>query len=111
MEGKKTSLGLDENLEGLLCYALGFITGIIFFLLEKDSKFVKFHAVQSIATFLSLSIVHFVSFFIPVIGIILWPLISLLALCLWIILMIKAYQGVMYKLPIVGDLAEQQANK
>ena len=47
----KTSTGLDENIAGLLCYVLGWISGIIFFLLESENKFVRFHAVQSIVTF------------------------------------------------------------
>jgi len=46
--GEKTSLGLDENIEGALCYVLGWLTGIVFFVLEKDNRFVKFHAMQSI---------------------------------------------------------------
>jgi len=51
MESKsKTALGIDENIEGLLCYVLGFITGILFLVLEKDNKFIRFHAMQSIVT-------------------------------------------------------------
>src|SRR5659263_765145 len=49
---KKTSMGLDENIAGALCYFLGFITGIVFLLTEKDNKFIKFHAIQSIACLL-----------------------------------------------------------
>jgi len=56
---KKTSLGLKENLEGALAYALGFLTGILFFLLEKESKFVKFHAVQSTLTFLAIFVIDY----------------------------------------------------
>ncbi|MCX7843464.1 MAG: DUF4870 domain-containing protein [Clostridia bacterium] len=108
---KKTSLGLDENLEALLCYVLGWISGLVFFLLEKDSKFVKFHALQSVITFLALFILGWIAGIIPFIGwliaMILWPL----QLVLWIVLMIKAYKGEMFKLPVVGDLAEQQINK
>jgi uncharacterized membrane protein len=47
----KTSTGMEQNLEGLLCYVLGWLTGIIFLLLEKDNKFVRFHAIQSILVF------------------------------------------------------------
>lgn len=115
---KKTSLGLDENLEGALCYVLGFITGIVFLVIEKDSRFVKFHAVQSIATFLPL---WAISWIISSIMVMSWStmwlagiissLIGLLSLVLWIILMLKAYQGEMFKLPIVGDIAEKQAQQ
>jgi len=105
----KTSLGLDENLEGLLCYILGWITGLVFLIAEKNSKFVKFHAAQSLITFLGLGIVTMVLFFIPIIGWTLMSVVSLLALILWIFLMIQAYQGKKFKLPVVGDIAEKLA--
>lgn len=95
----KSSTGLEENVAGLLCYVAGWITGLIFFLIEKDSKFVKFHAMQSIITFGACVILGF----IPVIGWIIW----ILALVLWILLMVKAYQGQKFKLPLIGDLAEK----
>lgn len=109
MESKnKTALGIDENIEGLLCYVLGFITGIIFLVLEKENKFVRFHAMQSIATFLPLFVIAFVVGIIPIIGWMAMYLIGLLELILWLLLMIKAYQGEKYKLPIAGDFAEKQ---
>lgn len=102
----RTSMGLEENIAGLLCYALGWITGIVFLVLEKENKFVRFHAMQSIATFLPLMVIVWVIGLIPFIGWAISPLIGLLALILWLILMFKAYQGEMYKLPVVGDFAE-----
>jgi uncharacterized membrane protein len=105
---EKTSLGLDENIEGLLCYVLGWITGIVFLVLEKENKFVRFHAMQSIATFLSLTVIGLLISWIPFIGWVTTPLIGILSLILWLILMFKAYQGEMYKLPVVGDFAEKQ---
>jgi uncharacterized membrane protein len=105
----KTSLGIDDNLAGMLCYALGWVTGIVFLVVEKESKYVRFHAVQAIATFLPLMIVAWVLAFIPFIGMVVSALLWILAVVLWLILMIKAYQGERYKLPIVGDLAEKQA--
>ena len=104
----KTSMGLEPNLAGLLCYVLGWVTGVIFFILEKENKFVRFHAMQSIVTFGALTLVNIILSFIPFIGWILGLLISLLGLILWIILMIKAYQGQRYKLPWAGDFAEKQ---
>jgi uncharacterized membrane protein len=95
----KSSTGLEENVAGLLCYVAGWVTGLIFFLIEKDSKFVKFHAMQSIITFVAVVILAF----IPIIN---W-VIGILALVLWIVLMIKAYQGEKFKLPVIGDLAEK----
>jgi uncharacterized membrane protein len=105
----KTSTGLEENIAGLLSYVLGWITGLIFFLIEKENKFVRFHAMQSIIVFGPLTVASFILSVIPVIGWIISWLISILALVLWIILMIKAYQGQKYKLPWAGDLAEKYA--
>jgi len=105
----KTSMGLEENIAGLLTYVLGWITGLVFFLIEKENKFVRFHAMQSIIVFGSLTVVSFVLSFIPFIGGIISWLLSILALVLWIVLMIKAYQGQKYKLPWAGDIAEKYA--
>lgn len=103
----KTSLGLEENIAGALCYLLGWLTGIIFFIFEKDNKFVKFHAMQSIVTFLPLHVLIWILLIIPFFGWILGGLLGLLSLILWIVLMIKAYQGEKFKLPVVGDIAEK----
>jgi len=111
MENRKTSLGLDENIEGLLCYVLGWITGIVFLVLEKENKFVKFHAMQSLVTFLVLFVVSLVIGMIPFVGVIISPLIGLLGLILWILLMYTAFKGERFKLPIVGDFAEKQISK
>ncbi|NPA38282.1 MAG: hypothetical protein GXN99_00625 [Candidatus Nanohaloarchaeota archaeon] len=105
MAHEKTKLGLDENVEGALAYLLGIITGILFLLLEPKNKFVRFHALQSIFLFGGLFVLSIIASFIPVIP--LNALISLLSLILWIFMMVKAYQGEMYKLPVVGDLAEK----
>jgi len=105
----KTSMGLEENIAGLLTYVLGWITGLVFFLIEKENKFVRFHAMQSIIVFGSLTVVSYVLSFIPFIGGIISVLLSILALILWIVLMIKAYQGQKYKLPWAGDMAEKYA--
>ncbi|MDL5501671.1 MAG: DUF4870 domain-containing protein [Candidatus Methanoperedens sp.] len=110
MNNNKTVLGIDENIEGLLCYVLGFITGILFLILEKDNKFVRFHAMQSIATFLIIFVISIIIGMIPIIGWVLSPLIGLVGLILWLLLMFKAYKGEKYKLPIAGDFAEQQVS-
>ncbi len=104
----KSSTGLDENVAGLLCYVLGWVSGLVFFLIEKDSKFVKFHAMQSIVTFGAISVASIVLSWIPVIGGVLGGLLGLLAFILWIILMIKAYQMQWFKLPWAGNIAEKQ---
>jgi len=105
---EKTSTGLAANVAGLLCYVLGWISGLVFILIEKENKFVRFHAMQSIVTFGALTIVSIIISFIPFIGWILGWLISILGLILWIVLMVKAYQGQRYKLPWAGDFAEKR---
>ena len=102
----KTSMNLEENIAGLLCYVLGWVTGIVFLVLEKENKFVRFHAMQSLVTFLPLSVIALVFSFVPFIGGVISSLIWIIELILWLILMFKAYKGEMYKLPVVGDFAE-----
>jgi uncharacterized membrane protein len=104
----KVSTGLGPNVAGLLCYLLGWISGLVFFILEKDNKFVRFHALQSIVTFGALTVV-FALVFVPIVGWIFSWLTILIAFILWIILMIKAYRGRKYKLPLAGEIAEKQA--
>ncbi len=101
-EKQKSSTGLDENVAGLLCYLFGFITGIVFLVVEKESRFVKFKAKQSTITFLGLFVIILIFGWIPVIG----TLIFIFSLILWLVLMIKALQGKRYALPIVGKMAE-----
>ena len=104
---EKSSTGLDENVAGLLCYVLGWVSGLVFFLLEQENKFVRFHAIQSILVFGAIMVAGIVLGWIPVIG---W-VIGLLGFVLWIILIIKAYQGAKFKLPWAGNLAEKWAGK
>lgn len=106
-DGTKTSTGINENVAGLLCYLAGWITGLIFLLIEKENLFVRFHAMQSIITFGGLTVLVIILSFIPMLGWILLSIIWIVELVLWILLMIKAYQGEMYKLPVIGDLAEK----
>jgi len=119
---EKTSLGMEENVEGALCYVLGLLSGIIFFVMETENKFVRFHAVQSIIVFLALfvvwivlTIIGIILAFIPVIGwvfsTVLWLVLVLAVLVVWIIGMLKAYKGEKYKFPVVGDMAEKYAGK
>ena len=110
-EGKpKTSSGMEQNVAGLLCYVLGWVTGIIFLIIEKDNKFVRFHAIQSIVVFGAISIVQIILWVIPVIGWIIGILVWIGTVILWAFLMYKAYQGQMYKVPIAGNFAEKQVN-
>jgi len=120
----KATFGLEENLASTACYVLGWLTGIIFFLMEKDNKTVRFHAMQSILTFLPLSILYWILgaiFSMMVYGAgmygaygiwglfsLLSTLISIVMLILWLFLMFKAYQGEKFVMPIVGAIAENQ---
>ena len=106
----KTSSGLEENVAGLLCYLFGWISGLVFLLIEKENAFIRFHAWQSIVVFGAFSIAMIVLNIIPVIGWIISSILGMLVFVLWIILMVKAYQGVHYKLPWAGDLAEKWAS-
>jgi uncharacterized membrane protein len=104
-----SSTGLDQNLAGLLCYLLGWITGIVFLIIEKENRFVRFHAYQSLAVFGALSVLSLIAGLIPVIGKLISVLLAPVGLILWIVLMVKAYQGELYKIPVAGDWAEDQS--
>ncbi len=116
-ELNKTEIGLDENITGAIAYLVGFLTGVLLLLIEKDNKFVKFHSIQSIVTFFPLFIIGsiLVTFSpTPYIGWMFGILNSVLLLAdfvLWILLMFKAYQHETFKLPIVGDIAERYVNR
>ena len=103
----KTSTGIQANVAALLSYLVGFISGIVFLVIEKENKFVRFHAMQSTIVSGSLFVLQIVLSFIPFL-VMLSPLVGLAGLALWIILMIKAYQGEMFKLPVIGDIAEKK---
>ncbi|NJE42139.1 DUF4870 domain-containing protein [Thermococcus sp. GR6] len=119
---KKTSLGMEENVEALLAYVLGWLTGIIFLVLEKESDFVRFHAMQSTITFIGLTIIWVVLWILgAILSIIAGPLgllFTLLGTLVWlawlvflILGILKAYQGEYYKFPIFGNLAEKWVGK
>jgi len=107
----KSSTGLNENVAGLLCYVLGWISGLVFVLIEQESKFVRFHAMQSIYVFGVINVAVIVLGWIPFIGTVLNSIIGLIGLALWIILMIKAYQGAQFKIKWAGDYAERWASR
>ncbi len=125
----KSSTGMEANIAGLLCYIFGWITGIIFLLIEKDSKFVKFHAMQSIVTFGGLTALQVL---IGILTSLIWAivfrgagawalagtitsLLGIISTIIWlatlvlaVLLMVKAYQHETFKLPIAGKIAEKQ---
>ncbi len=102
----ETKTGLSQNLAGLLCYLLGWVTGIIFLVLEPENKFVRFHAIQSIIVFGVLSVLTWIF------GLFVWgfaAFLGALGFILWIILMVKAYQGERFRIPIAGDIANKNS--
>ena len=126
----KSSTGLDENLAALLSYVFGWVSGLIFFLIEKDSRLVRFHAMQSLLLSAAMLIVGIALWFLSLFS---WLLVSqisgllsflislivgLVAFVLGIgvlvgviICLIKAYQGEYFKLPIIGNMAEKFSAK
>ncbi len=108
------STPMEENVAGMLAY-FTIIPAIIFLLVEpyNRNRFVRFHSFQCLFTCAALIVLHillsFFGYFIPVLMFGVWGLLGLAELALWILLVVKAYQHEMFKLPIVGDLAEKQA--
>jgi uncharacterized membrane protein len=103
---EKTSTGFDANVAAALAYLVGFVTGIIFLLVEKDNKFVRFHAMQSTLVFIGIVAVDILLQIVPILGalVVIFVVIPVSAL-LWLLLMYKAYQGEEFKLPLVGQMA------
>jgi len=121
---QKSTFGLEKNIAMLLCYVAWFITGIIFFVSEKEDKEVRFHAFQSILCSVVMVVVNVVAgIFIGVLnalpfiggilsgifGALIFGVLGLLWFLLWIMMMLSAYQGKKIKLPVIGDIAEKQA--
>jgi uncharacterized membrane protein len=112
---------LQENIAGMLAY-FTIIPAIVFLLVEPYSRnrFVRFHsfqclfaAVALIVIDIMLSIASSIFHLVPVIGwfvaALMWPLWGLAMVALWLLLVIKAYQHEVFKLPVVGDIAAKQA--
>jgi uncharacterized membrane protein len=126
----KSSTGLDENIAALLSYIFGWVSGLIFFLIEKDSRLVRFHAMQSILLNAAALVVGFLLWFVWVIAAIIFAqvsdvLASLVSLVLGLLIfvfyigiliavilcLIKAYQKQYFKLPVLGNFAEKFSSK
>lgn len=112
---KKTSkyTNMEPNVAAALSYLVTPFTGIAFFVIEKEDKFVRFHAFQSIlfgiAAGIAMSIAS--ALVVLLIGIILTPLVSIASLAIYLLLMYKAYSGEMYELPYLGAIAKKQVEK
>ena len=113
--------GMEENVAGLLCYLVGWISGLIFLLIDKRS-FVRFHGAQSIALNISFVVCWIVFWIVTAIVsfvlalmhlpigflmVFLSPIIGIAFLLVWIFCMYKAYQHEKFKLPIIGNIVEK----
>jgi uncharacterized membrane protein len=122
---KKSVFDLDENIVAALSYVFGPFSGIFVLVMEKENKFVRFHALQSTLWFLMLMVIGWIigiigSVFgsIFLIGLlfrgvfsIIGGIVSMVSLISWIFLMVKAYGGATFKIPIIGDVVWSQVNK
>ncbi len=103
----KSSTGMEANVAAGVSLIAGWITGLIFFLIEKESKFVKFYAIQAIG--LSLSMFVFGIFnIIPVLGQIVFAIGAVAVMVLWVICLINAFTGKIFKIPFIGNFAAKQ---
>jgi len=91
---------------GRPAYGFGFVTGAIFLVVEKDNRFVRFHAMQSTLTFVGIVLVDILLQIVPILGaVVVFVVVIPLSAALWLVLMFKAYQGEEFKLPLVGQMA------
>ena len=126
----KSSTGLDENLAALLSYIMTWVSGLVFFLIEKDSRLVRFHAMQAIllgATAIVGAVVLWVAWVVVTLvlsqiadilgtlsGLLIGLVIGVVYLAVvvaWVLCLIKSYQGQFYKLPVLGNFAEKFSQK
>jgi len=126
----KSSTGLDENLAALLSYIAGWISGLAVFLIEKDSRLVRFHAMQSLLLNILVIVVGIVvwvvtvvlwlvstqisgilSALVSLVATLFWIVFAIAILIAWIMCLIKAYQNQYFKLPVIGNFAEKFSQK
>ena len=100
--------GIPPNLAATLAYAFGAVSGIVLLMLERDDKFVRFHAWQSTLVFLGALLASLLVSSFPVVGWLLNGALTAGVVALWVLLMVKAFSGEKFKLPYVGEIAERQ---
>jgi uncharacterized membrane protein len=103
-----TRWGLDPNVASTLAYALGPIGGVLFLLIEKSNPRVRFHALQSLVTFVAVAVLQVVLRNLPLFawtaGVPFW----IMTFALWVFLMVMALTRERYKVPVIGDFVERQ---
>jgi len=105
-----TSMGMKQNYAVALSYGFGWLSGLIVFLVEKKDPLVRFHAMQSLLLFGGATVVSIILSFIPFINL-LGILLNIAVFVIWLILLINAFQGRYFKLPVIGDYAERFTNR
>ena len=106
-DGQKSSITLDANLAAMLAYAGFFLfSGVLFLLIEKESRFVRFHAAQSVLVAVALAVLYVFLGTMPLLALLI-PVVWMGSVVLWLFLMLKAYRGESYKLPVLGSFAQQ----
>lgn len=104
----KTVFGIDENLEAVLCYVGFWITGLLFLFIEKNNRFVQFHAMQSVLIFMPLTIIVYLLGWIPYVGWMLADIFGFFSLFLYFVLVIMAWRGAKFRLPVAGKIAYKE---
>ncbi|MDK2892562.1 hypothetical protein [Methanohalophilus sp.] len=107
MEKQKyqTTLGLNENVEAVLCYIGFWITGLLFLLVERNNRFVQFHALQSMLTFLPLTFIVYAVGWVPFVGWLFADFLGFFSLFIYLVLVVMAWRGSKFRLPISGKIA------
>jgi len=107
---ERTSTGFDANVAAALSYLVGFVTGIIFLVVEKENRFVRFHALQSTLLFAGIVAIDILLQIVPILGALVVVFVVIPAsAALWLLMMFKAYQGEEFKLPLVGQFAADRS--
>lgn len=109
MAAEKSGTGLNKNTAAALSYVLGPVTGVVFLLLEND-PFVRFHAMQSIVTFLGLYVLSLILGFTIILAIFV-PILGIIMFVLWLLLIYKAWNGEKWEVPVLGKIAKQMLSK
>ena len=106
--GGRSSLNLPENVVALLAYLFGWVSGLIIYLIERESAFVRFHALQSLIFFGALTLIISIFSRIPFVGWFIAAVGGIISFVFWIMGMIKAYSGELYRFPVAGNIAASQ---
>jgi uncharacterized membrane protein len=120
--GGETSTGVDARLSSLLCYLAWWVSGIVFLVIEQRNQVVRFHAAQSIVVFGGVSVVVFLMAMASVLMLFVSPgafqaaytlsfLLSFAAIALWLLVMLKIFNGESWRVPFAADVAERLASR